>query len=142
MPDVHGSAPGWRAWYTVCWLLKVPATCKRISGTDLHNFTCCHNEIQLADQTIYLTQSQYTDTGPISPSDDPIMPGAWQGSHWYDSTPKKIPAHAGFEPGSSALEADTLTTRPTRRSARPRWLSEVHQRTAQRAVTGRLITSG
>ena len=35
-------------------------------------------EIGVADQTFYLTQSQYTDTGP---SADPITPGAWQGSH-------------------------------------------------------------
>ena len=27
------------------------------------NFTCCHTEIEVADQTFYLTQSQYTDTG-------------------------------------------------------------------------------
>ena len=46
------------------------------------NFTCCHTEIVVADQTFYLTQSQYTDTGPTSPSADPITPGAWQGSHW------------------------------------------------------------
>ena len=46
------------------------------------NLTCCHNEIKVADQTFYLTQSQYTDTGPTSPSADPITPGAWQGSHW------------------------------------------------------------
>ena len=46
------------------------------------NFTCCHTEIELADPTFYLTQSQYTDTGLTSPSADPIMPGAWQGSHW------------------------------------------------------------
>ena len=46
------------------------------------NFTCCHTEIQVADQTFHLTQSQYTDTGPTSPSADPITPGAWQGSHW------------------------------------------------------------
>ena len=46
------------------------------------NFTCCHTEIEVADQTFYLTQSQYTDTGPTSPSADPVMPGAWQGSHW------------------------------------------------------------
>ena len=26
------------------------------------NFTCCHTEIEVADQTFYLTQSQYTDT--------------------------------------------------------------------------------
>ena len=35
------------------------------------NFTCCHTEIDVADQTFYLTQSQYTDTGPTSPSADP-----------------------------------------------------------------------
>ena len=46
------------------------------------NFTCCHTETEVADQTFHLTQSQYTDTGPTSPSTDPITPGAWQGSHW------------------------------------------------------------
>ena len=46
------------------------------------NVTCCHTEIEAADQTFHLTQSQYTDTGPTSPSADPITPGAWQGSHW------------------------------------------------------------
>ena len=46
------------------------------------NFTCCHAETEVADQTFHLTQPQYTDTGPISPSADPITPGAWQGSHW------------------------------------------------------------
>ena len=38
------------------------------------NFTCCHTEIEAADQTFHLTQSQYTDTGPTSA--DPITPGA------------------------------------------------------------------
>ena len=46
------------------------------------NITCCHTEIDAADPTFHLTQSQYTDTGPTSPSADPITPGAWQGSHW------------------------------------------------------------
>ena len=46
------------------------------------SFTCCHTEIEVADQTFHLTHSQYTDTGPTSPSTDPITPGAWQGSHW------------------------------------------------------------
>ena len=45
------------------------------------NFTCCHTEIEVADPTFYLTQSQYTDTGSTSPSADSISPGAWQGSH-------------------------------------------------------------
>ena len=40
------------------------------------NFTCCHTEIEAVDPTFYLTQSQYTDTGPTSPSAEPIIPGA------------------------------------------------------------------
>ena len=43
------------------------------------NFTCCHTEIEAADQTFHLTQSQYTDTGPTSPSADPITPGRLAG---------------------------------------------------------------
>ena len=39
-------------------------------------------EIEVADPTFHLTQSQYTDTGPTSPCSDPITPGAWHGSHW------------------------------------------------------------
>ena len=46
------------------------------------NFTCCHTEIEVADQTFHLAQSQYTDTGPASPSTGPITPGACHGSHW------------------------------------------------------------
>ena len=46
------------------------------------NCTCCHTEIEDADQTFYHAQSQYTDTVPTSPSDDPLTPVAWQGSHW------------------------------------------------------------
>ena len=79
------------------------------------NCTCCHTEIEVADQTFYLTQSQYTDTGPTSPSAHPMTPGAWQGSHWsanvchwYDSTPKKSRRKRDSNPGSSALEADAL----------------------------------
>ena len=46
------------------------------------NCTCCHTEIEVVDQTFYLTRSQYTDSGPTSSSADPTTPGAWQGSHW------------------------------------------------------------
>ena len=70
-------------------------------------FTRCHTEIEVADPTFHLTQSQYTDTGPTSPSTDPIAPGAWQGSHWSANfevagmtrPQKKIPWRVGFEPG-------------------------------------------
>ena len=47
-----------------------------------HDCTCCHTEIEVADQTFHLTQSQYTDTGPTNPSTDPKVPVACQGSHW------------------------------------------------------------
>ena len=67
------------------------------------NFTCCHTEMEVADQTFHLTQSQYTDTGPTSPSADPITPDAWQGSHWstnFEVTgmtrPRKNPAASGI----------------------------------------------
>ena len=67
------------------------------------NFTCCYTEIEVADQTFYLTQSQYTDTGPTSPSADPITPGAWQGSHWSANfsvtgmtRPRKNPGASGI----------------------------------------------
>ena len=87
----------------VCWLLNVPATCECISGTDLLNFTCCKPEIEVADQTFHLTRSQYTDTGPTSPSTDPITPGAWQGSHWSANfevagmtQPRKTPGASGI----------------------------------------------
>ena len=39
------------------------------------NFTCGHTELEDADPTFHLTQSQYTDSGPTSPSVDPITPG-------------------------------------------------------------------
>ena len=87
------------------------------------NFTCCHTEIEVEDQALYLTQAQYTDTGPTSPSADPITSGAWQGSHWsanFEVTGMTRPAKSrrkrDSNTGSSALKADALTTQPTRRS--------------------------
>ena len=67
------------------------------------NFTCCHTEIEVADQTFCLSQSQYTDTGPTSPSADPIAPGARQVSHWSAkfsvtgmTRPRKNPGASGI----------------------------------------------
>ena len=98
------------------------------------NCTCCHNEIGAADQTFYLVQSQCTDTGPTSPSTDPITSTAWRGSHGSANVevtgmtrPDKIPARQNPCPtkslrkqesnsGFAVLETDTLTTRPTRQS--------------------------
>ena len=73
-------------WRVVCLLVGCLTSQQQASVSQgricSDNFTCCHTEIDVADQTFYLTQSQYTDTGPTSPSADPITPGAWQGSHW------------------------------------------------------------
>ena len=70
-----------------------------------------------------LTLSQYTDNGPTSLSSDPIAPGKIATGvskffevHWYDSTRKNSQGVSGDRtPDLSALEADALTTRPTRR---------------------------
>ena len=78
------------------------------------NFTCCHTETEVADQTFYLTQSQYTDTGPTSPSADPITPGAWQCSHWsanFEVTgmtrPRKNPGASGIRTRDLPLSRQT-----------------------------------
>ena len=88
-----------------CLSSQQPAKC--ISGTDFfsENSTCCRTETEAADQTFYLTQSQYTDTGPTSSSADPVTPGVWRGSRRstnFEITGMtlhgKIPsAQAGFE---------------------------------------------
>ena len=75
------------------------------------NFTCCHTEIEVADQTFHLTQSQYTDIGRTSPSTDPITPGPWQGSQWsanFEVTSVTRPRKRDSNPGSSAFEADAF----------------------------------
>ena len=69
--EVHGKLE------SCCYLLNIPAVCKCVSSVDL--LKCCHTEME--DQTGCLTQSQYIDTGPTSPSTDPLTPGIWQGSH-------------------------------------------------------------
>ena len=68
------------------------------------NYTLCHTEIEVADQTFNLTESQYTDTWPTSPSADPITPGAWQESHWSANfqvtgmtRPRKNPGASGIQ---------------------------------------------
>ena len=88
------------------------------------NFKCWHTEIEVADQTFYLTQSQYTDIGPTSPSADPITPSAgrvaigvpiFKSLVWLD--PEKFCRKRDSNPDSSTLETDALTTRPSRRFA-------------------------
>ena len=111
----------------MCWLLACLTSQQHASLSQgricSDNFTCCHTETEAADQTFHLTQSQYTDTVPTSPSADPITPGAWQGVHWSANfqvtgmtrPQKNLGARGIRTPGSSALEADALTTRPISR---------------------------
>ena len=91
----------------VCWLLACLTSQQHASVSQgricSDNFTCCHTEIEVVDQTFYITQSQYTDTGPTSLSADPITPGAWQGSHWGANflvtgmtRPRKNPGPSGI----------------------------------------------
>ena len=90
-----------------CWLVGCLTSQQHASVSQGRicedKFTCCHTEIEVADQTFYLTQSQYTDTGPTSLSADPITPGAWQGSHWSANfavtgmtRPRKNPGASGI----------------------------------------------
>ena len=72
-PPLHmqgGACSGWGLF--VYWLLNVPVSQGWICSD---NCTCCHTEIEVADPTFYLTQSQYTDTGLTSPSTGPITQG-------------------------------------------------------------------
>ena len=64
-------------------------------------------QIKVADQTFHLTQSQYTDAGPTSPRADPIPPAPGR-------VATGVPIFKSL--GSSALEADVVTTGQTRRS--------------------------
>ena len=72
------------------------------------NLTCCHTEIEVADPTFHLTQSQYTDTGPTSPSADPITPGAWQGSHWSANVEVTGMTRPRKNPGASGIRTRDL----------------------------------
>ena len=109
------------------------------------NCTCCHTEIEVADQTFHLTQSQYTDTGPTGPRAEPISPGVWQGIHcstYFEVTDmtrhgKFSTGKVGIEPGFAALKANTLTTRPKRRhlpQAKDEPTSLPHERTVKTFV--------
>ena len=94
----------------VCWLLNAQQHASVSQGRICSDkFTCCHTEIQVADQTFYLTQSWYTDTGPTSPNADPITPGAWQGSHWSANFEVTGMTRNRKNPGASRIRTRDLT---------------------------------
>ena len=87
---------------------------QRRMGSD--KCTCCQTEVQVLRVACYVTQSQYTDTWPTSPSADPVTPGAWQRSHLSTNFSvtgmarpgKRSTAKAGIEFRFPALEVDVL----------------------------------
>ena len=65
---------GWSVGCLTCQQVDASVSQGRICSDKC---TCCQTEIEAKDQTSYPTQSQYTDTGPISHSADPVTPDAW-----------------------------------------------------------------
>ena len=66
------------------WLPGIPATFECIC---LDVCTCCHTEIEVADHTCCLTQSQCTDARPTHPRAEPVPPDAWHSSHGSTKLP-------------------------------------------------------
>ena len=64
--------------------------------------------MEVADQTFHLTQSQYTDTGPTSPSTDPITLGTWQGNHWSASFEVTDMTRPHKNPGANGIQTQDL----------------------------------
>ena len=89
-----------------------PSHRQSISGTDLLGLRL--SETDVADHASISPSPQHTDTGPTSPSVDPITPGYrqrshWRASfvsHWYDSTWKKT--HEEIGDRTKVLEENTL----------------------------------
>ena len=103
------------------WLLVACLTSQQHAGISQgricsDTFACCYTEIEVADQTFYLTQSQNTDTGPTSPSADLVSPGSWQGSYWsanFEVTgmtrPGKIPTARASCPDQTSHRQVTIS---------------------------------
>ena len=108
----------------VYWLLNFPATCLCISGTDLlrqfyvlpHWDRSCRSNCPSHPVTVYWHQAIEPQNWPYTARHLAGQPLECQFlSHWYDSTPEKSRRKRDLNPGSSALEADAVATRSTRR---------------------------
>ena len=106
-------------------MFNLPRQC--VSGTDLlRHLHVVLTEIKVVDQTCYLTQSQYTDTGPTSPSADLVTPDARQGIHWSTNSEvsgvtrpgNKAPRGGRGSNSGLPLSSWTLTT------GLPRWITQ------------------
>ena len=74
----------------------------------LDSCTCCHAETEVTAQTFYLTQSQYTDTGPVSPSADPMTPDVATLRQKLQINLSIPPSHSILTPGQPTT-TDPLT---------------------------------
>ena len=129
----------------VCFWLVACLTTQQHATACSDNCACCHTEIEVAYQTFHPTQSQYTDTGPISHRADPLTPGVWQSNHWSANFKsivrldrEKSRRKRDSNPASSALEADALTTRPMRLSM-PSPRESLHE---NMGTSGNSVTDG
>ena len=85
------------------------------------NLTCCHTEIEVADLSTSPSHSILTPGRPVpaltlyrqAPGRVATGVPIFESLVWLD--PEKSRRKRDLNPGSSALEADALTTRPTRR---------------------------
>ena len=102
---VHSEIKGWLVCCCLTSQQQASVSQGRICSD---NFTCCHTKIEVADQTLYLTQSQYTDTGSTSPSADPKTPGAWQASHWSANFQVTGMTRPRNNPGASGIRTRDL----------------------------------
>ena len=104
-------------WVFVVWLwmivYEVSVSCVLYSTTAV---SCRHSsDWQVADQTCYLAQSQYTGTVLTSSSTDPIPYGARQGSHCCTNThatDRTWSGKPGIDPQVSRFPDRHRTTRP------------------------------
>ena len=108
----------------VCCLLNVSATCECIDLRDgsaqtiyvlPHWDRSCRSNFPSHTLTVYwhrADQSQRWSCNARRLVGQPLEGQFW--SHWYDSIPEKSRRKRDSNPGSSALEADAITTRPTR----------------------------
>ena len=101
-------------------LIIVQATCwvwlRDRSAQSIAHAATLRQNMQI--KPCYLTQSQYTDTGPTSPSNDPEMPGTWQDCHYVWSTNSTVtgvtwPRTAKLNPWICNTWGGHLSTWPT-----------------------------
>ena len=114
-----------RKWTLVCLLVGCLTSQQQASVSqgricsDLlpHWDRSCRSNVLPHPVTVYWHRADQSQCWPYNArrlAGQPLECQFW--SHWYDSTPKKSRRKRDSNPGPSTLEADALTTRPTRRS--------------------------